>query len=86
MTLAIAHADGKRAVLDLVVERRPPFSPESVVKDFAAILRNYNVRKVVGDRYGGEWPQGTIPGTRHCLRVAESPKSRDSTSNYCPRS
>ena len=25
--------EGERAVLDLVVEKSPPFSPESVVKD-----------------------------------------------------
>ena len=35
MTLAIAHAEGDRAVLDLVRETRPPFSPESTVADFA---------------------------------------------------
>ena len=75
MTLAVAHAEGKRAVLDLVVERRPPFSPESVVKDFAAILRNYNVKKVVGDRYGGEWPRERFREHGIVYEIAESPKS-----------
>jgi hypothetical protein len=28
-----------------------------VVKDFAALLRSYNVNTVTGDRYGGEWPR-----------------------------
>ncbi len=63
MTLAISHAerDGAginaptRAVLDLLREVRPPFSPEAVVADFAAALREYGITKVVGDRYAGEW-------------------------------
>jgi hypothetical protein len=57
MTLAIAHRgkDG-RAVLDVVRERRPPFSPDDVVAEFAAVLKSYGVSKVQGDRYGGEWP------------------------------
>ncbi len=57
MTLAVAHNEGDRAVLDLVREVRPPFSPESVVTEFAQLLSLYDVREVVGDRYGGEWPR-----------------------------
>lgn len=61
MTLAIAHAEERDgqvvAVLDHVSERRPPFSPEEVVKEFAATLRQYGVHAVCGDRYGGAWPQ-----------------------------
>ena len=58
MTLAIAHRekDG-RAVLDAIRERRPPFSPEAVTAEFATLLKLYRVHKVVGDRYGGEWPR-----------------------------
>lgn len=56
MTLAIAHAEGERAVLDLVREVRPPFSPDAVVVEFAKVLRAYRLRDVTGDRYGGEWP------------------------------
>jgi hypothetical protein len=57
MTLAIAHQDGDAAVLDAVREVRPPFAPDSVVHDFAALLRSYNLRSVTGDRYAGEWPR-----------------------------
>jgi hypothetical protein len=57
MTLAIAHLDKDgRAVLDAARERRPPFSPDDVVIEFAALLKCYGIRKVTGDRYGGEWP------------------------------
>jgi hypothetical protein len=57
MTLAIAHRDGSRAVLDLIAARKPPFSPESVVAEFAAVLKQYRVSTVRGDRYAGEWPR-----------------------------
>src|SRR6516162_6348163 len=33
MTLAVAHMQGDRIILDLVRERRPPFSPDSVVQE-----------------------------------------------------
>lgn len=52
MTLGIAHKDGARAVLDLVREVVPPFSPGNViVTTFAPILEAYGIRKVSGDRH-----------------------------------
>jgi len=57
-TLAVAHSDTDgHVVLDCLRERRPPFSPESVVAEFAQVLRAYNVSTVTGDRYAGEWPR-----------------------------
>jgi hypothetical protein len=56
MTMAIAHREGDRAVLDCVRERTPPFSPEEVVAEFAALLNSYRVKTVFGDRWGGTWP------------------------------
>jgi hypothetical protein len=59
MTLAICHLDRSTncLIVDAVRERKPPFSPDAVVKEFADLLKGYGVRKVVGDRYGGEWPR-----------------------------
>lgn len=57
MTLAITHCQRDVGVLDAVREVRPPFSPESAVRDFAALLKSYRISKVVGDRYAGEWPR-----------------------------
>jgi hypothetical protein len=56
-TLGIAHNDKGRGVLDVLRETKPPFSPESVVADYAALLHRYRVPSVVGDRYAGEWPR-----------------------------
>lgn len=57
MTLAIAHTERGVAVLDALRERKPPFSPEDVVQEFAATLKAYGLREVTGDRYAGEWPR-----------------------------
>jgi hypothetical protein len=57
MTLAIAHKEGDVAVLDVIREFKPPFSPESVVKEFSDLLRTYRVHRVLGDRFAGLWPR-----------------------------
>jgi hypothetical protein len=55
-TLAIVHADGKRVVLDLVIDQgpRPPFDPRQAVKRFAVALRAYGLSSVTGDAYAGQ--------------------------------
>jgi hypothetical protein len=57
MTLAIAHREGEHAVLDAVRERKPPFSPEQVTSEFAALLKTYGIKRVIGDKYAGLWPR-----------------------------
>jgi hypothetical protein len=57
MTLAISHeADGK-VIIDALLEKKPPFSPEDTVREFALTLQAYWIDEVVGDRYAGEWPR-----------------------------
>jgi hypothetical protein len=57
MTLAISHTEGKTQILDAIRERKPPFSPEAVVDEFASLIKSYRCSTVYGDRYGGEWPR-----------------------------
>jgi hypothetical protein len=57
MTVCIAHAEGERIILDALRSRVPPFSPEQVTEEFAALLATYGLSSVTGDRYGGEWPR-----------------------------
>jgi hypothetical protein len=76
MTLAIVHIEGgTRAVLDAVRERRPPFSPDDVVQEFATLLKSYGVRTIRGDRYAGEWPRERFRVHGIEYQVAPSPKS-----------
>ena len=57
MTLAIGHKQDEAVVVDCIRERKPPFSPGTVVAEFVETLKAYRVHTVVGDRYGGEWPR-----------------------------
>jgi hypothetical protein len=57
MTLAISHMEADRAILDLVRERRPPFSPDDVAKEFSDTIKSYGIASCRGDRYGGLWPR-----------------------------
>ena len=58
-TLAVAHAEERNgaqvAVLDYLAERRPPFSPDAVVAEYAAVLKAYGVTAVQADKYAGAW-------------------------------
>jgi hypothetical protein len=75
MALAIGHLEGDHRVLDCLRERRPPFSPEEVVSEFAETLRNYGITTVEGDRYAGEWPREGFRKRGLSYRVAEKTKS-----------
>ena len=55
--LSISHMEHGQAMLDLVREVRPPFSPESAVGEFCEVLAAYKITRVQGDRYAGEWPR-----------------------------
>jgi hypothetical protein len=75
MTMAIGHREGDVTIIDAVRERRPPFSPEDVVLEFAALLKTYRVSKVTGDRYAGEWPRERFSERGVTYEPAAKPKS-----------
>ena len=75
MTLAIAHEQDGVAVLDLLREVKPPFSPEAVTGHFAETLQAYGLREVTGDRYGGEWPRERFQTHGINYQLADRPKS-----------
>jgi hypothetical protein len=75
MTLSIGHRESDVVVLDAVRERRPPFSPEDVVGEFAALLRAYRVQRVTGDCYVGEWPRERFREHGITYEPAQKPKS-----------
>ena len=56
MTLAIAHATASDGpVLAALRERKPPFSPDDVVNEFADLMRSYGIKSAESDRWGGDW-------------------------------
>lgn len=75
MTLGIGHREADRLIVDVVRERRPPFSPESVVAEFAELLASYRVKTVTGDRYAGEWPREQFAKRGITYKPSARPKS-----------
>jgi hypothetical protein len=64
--LAIAHRDGNKVVLDLLVKQggSPPFDPHVAVRQFCNHLHNYKISRVVGDAYAGEVFRQTFAAAR----------------------
>jgi len=55
-TLAITHKEESgKIVLDCIREVRPPFQPQSVVEEFADVLKAYDVGQIGSDKFAGEW-------------------------------
>ena len=64
-TLVIAHAEDDKVVLDLLREKRPRFVPRDVVREFANLLKAFNVLEVYSDGFAGgfhasEWTDNGI--------------------------
>jgi hypothetical protein len=55
-TLAIAHEEDGKAVLDLLIAQdgSPPFNPRFAVVKFAMVLKHYGIRTIFGDSYAGQ--------------------------------
>jgi hypothetical protein len=77
MTLGIAHSNRwtEKVILDLVREIRPPFSPEATVAEFSGLMSGYNISRVYGDRYAGEWPRERL--RMHNIGYEVSPKTKN---------
>jgi len=74
-TLAIAHKDGDAAILDVVREHKPKFSPSEVVAEYAALLKSYRIKKINGDRYAGEWAREPFRAHGVTYEANAKPKS-----------
>jgi hypothetical protein len=78
-TLGIAHHEERAGrlvvLLDRLEERRPPFSPEATVAEFAAILSAYRITTIEGDRYAGAWPAEQFAKQGITYEPADQPKS-----------
>lgn len=74
-TMAIAHLERDKAVLDLVREAQAPLSPKLVTAEFAGVFKSYHVSEIEGDRYAGEWPREEFQKHGVHYRVAEKSKN-----------
>ena len=74
-TLAIAHREDTTVVLDCQREWRPPFSPEAVTAEAAALLKSYRLHEVTGDAYAGEWPRERFQSHGITYRLSDKNRS-----------
>ena len=78
MTLCLAHRDGRgRGIVDALVEKKAPFSPDVCVEEFARVLKTYHCHTVTGDRYAGEWPRAAFQ--RHGITYGMSEQTKGGT-------
>ena len=54
-TLGVAHLEGHRVVVDVIRGSQPPFDPQTIAHELAALARSYGCQEIVGDNYAGEW-------------------------------
>lgn len=54
-TCAISHNETGIAMLDCLIEVRPPFNPIEAVTTVGALLRSYDLKEVTGDAYAADW-------------------------------
>jgi hypothetical protein len=52
---AVSHSEDRTAVLDCVVEVKPPFNADAATAQVADVLKSYRCFSTTGDRYGSEW-------------------------------
>jgi hypothetical protein len=74
-TMVISHREGQRIFIDAIREVQPPFSPEAVVNEFAALCKSYRVSRIEGDRYAGEFPRQQFRKCGIEYRCADKSKS-----------
>src|SRR5262245_60166310 len=61
--MCIGHQEGpNRYVADVIRGTSPPFDPQSVVKDYTGLLKQYGIGNVVGDNYSAEWAVSAFAG------------------------
>lgn len=54
-TLAIAHEEMGKVILDRLEEVKAPHDPKTVTQRFCRVLKEYNCYQVVGDKFSGNW-------------------------------
>ena len=74
-TLGIAHREEDQIYSDLVAEVRPPFSPDAVTAEFAALCKQYGIGEVLADKFAGSWPAESWEKHGIRYRAEADPKS-----------
>lgn len=74
-TVAVAHSEGERVLLDCCRAWEPPFNPSGVIAEVADVLRSYRVGTVTGDRYAAGFVQEGFRANSITYRSSERDRS-----------
>jgi hypothetical protein len=74
--LAISYRDRDgRIIISCIRETQPPFSPAAVIEDYAHLCKSYRIKRITGDRFGGEFPREAFRQNGLTYEPADKPKS-----------
>jgi hypothetical protein len=54
-SLAIAHKENERFIVDVVRHHFGPFDPVEITREYATLCKDYRISEVIGDLYGHSW-------------------------------
>jgi hypothetical protein len=74
-TVAVAHRDSDRIIVDCVRAWQPPFNPSGVVEEASALLKSYGCHRVTSDRYAAEWPREAFRSQKIDVEVSALDRS-----------
>jgi len=73
-SLAIAHLENEKVIVDLVRCRAPKFNPDEVTAQYCELLENYWIDFVVGDKFSGDWASNSF--AKHGIKYERSEKTK----------
>jgi hypothetical protein len=75
-TVCIGHKDsGGRFVCDVLRGREPPFDPQEITREYAALAREYSCLRIKGDAYSADWITSSYRECGAAYECAEKNKS-----------
>ena len=54
-TLAIAHKEGEKFIVDVIRGKQGPFDPYALTEEYCALCRQYKIGTIYTDSYAAEW-------------------------------
>ena len=72
--VAVGHLENGKIIIDVVRSRAPKFNPEEVTNQYCALLKQYRIYEVYGDKFSGDWASNSF--AKHSIRYNRSEKSK----------
>jgi hypothetical protein len=70
-TLAIGHSENEKTHVDLIRETKSPFDPAEVVREYAAVAKQYGIYEVISDRFAGAWLESAFNKQNLLVRLSD---------------